>query len=194
MEPAKKGLALQKLNTRNLPTYRENPFMSGLRMTIRPKRLTVARGSTLIDSNTGEIQGTTEVMQVIPVDDTQFVKLYTANIGAFFDLSRAGLRVFGALMIAAQKHVGTDLVYLDLKSLPEEVALSKQTFYRGLAELVENNFCAKHESPGWYFVNPNLFFNGDRVRFVREYRKVKKADDLTIDMFEQLEEKGVSEN
>lgn len=183
MEPDK-----TKLKTRTLPTYTESPFMKDLTLSIRQKRLTVARGSALIDQSTGEIQGVTEVSQVIPVDETQFVKLYTANIGVFFDLSKAGLRVFCALMVAAQKHIGTDLIYLDLKVLPADCALSKQTFYRGLAELVENKFVAKHTSPNWYFLNPNLFFNGDRVKFVREYHKTKK-DDRTMDLFENLQPK-----
>lgn len=182
-EKTKRNWEFEKLNTRSFPTYKENPFMPDLKLSIRPKRLTVARGSTLIDGSTGEIQGTTEVQQVIPVDETQFVKLYTANIGVFFDLSKSGLKVFCALMLAVQKKAGTDLVYLDLASLPDEVKLSKQTFYRGLTELIENKFVAKHQSANWFFVNPNLFFNGDRVRFVREYRKVKKSDVYTIDMF-----------
>lgn len=186
----KRNWEFEKLNTRSFPTYEKNPFMADLKLSIRPKRLTVARGSSLIDSSTGEIQGTTEVQQVVPVDETQFIKLYTANIGVFFDLSKSGLKVFCALMLAVQKKAGSDLVYLDLASLPEEVAISKQTFYRGLTELIENKFVAKHPSPNWFFVNPNLFFNGDRVRFVREYRKVNK-DEYTIDMFDdapQLEE------
>lgn len=176
----------RKLSTRKALTFKKNPFMDDLCLRIRTKHLTVARGSALIDSSTGEITGTTEVSQVIPVDATQFVKLYVANISAFFDFSRAGLKVFGALMHAVQQHPGTDLVYMDLSAVPEELRLSKQTFYRGIQELIENKFVARHVSPSWWYVNPNLFFNGDRVRFVREYRKLQPGE--TGDLFEHSEE------
>lgn len=173
----------RKLTTRSLPTYKENPFMTEIAVKVRKKRLTVARGSSLIDGDTGEIQGVTEVSQVIPVDETQFVKLFTAEIGAFFDLSSAGIKAFCSVMYAVQKSPGKDLVYMDLETLPEPFTLSRQTFLRGVQELIENKFLAKHVSANWYFLNPNIFFNGDRVRFVREYRKVKKTDNYTIDMF-----------
>lgn len=175
----------RKMTTRSLPTFKKNPFMDDLVLRIRTKHLTVARGSSLIDTSTGEITGTTEVSQVVPVDGSQFVKLYVANIGAFFDLSRPGLKVFGALMHAVQARPGSDLVYMDFSDLPDDLAISKQTFYRGVQVLIENKFVARHVSPGWWYVNPNLFFNGDRVKFVREYRKLQKGE--TGDLFEQDE-------
>lgn len=181
-ETAKDG---RKMTTRKSAVFKTNPFMNDLILKVRSKHLTVARGSSLVDSSTGEITGVTEVSQVVPVDATAFVKLYVANISAFFDFSRAGLKAFGVLMHAVQQHPSTDLVYMDLSAAPDELRVSKQTFYRGVQELIENKFVARHVSPGWWYVNPNLFFNGDRVRFVREYRKLRPGE--TGDLFDQIQ-------
>ena len=44
-------------------------------------------------------------------------------------------------------------------------ALSRNTFLKGLSELVSNKIIARHNRQGWYFINPNFIFNGDRVAF-----------------------------
>jgi len=69
-------------------------------------------------------------------------------------------------------------------------------FQTGLNELLAKGFLAPR-SPNLFWVNPALFFKGDRVAFVREYRrlvnvqKLPKAETLanlgsdsnTVDMF-----------
>lgn len=62
------------------------------------------------------------------------------------------------------------------------IDMSEKTFQRGLKELLEKSFLAPrlHNS---YWINPSLFFKGDRVRFIREYvRKSKKVDSRQQDM------------
>ena len=51
--------------------------------------------------------------------------------------------------------------------------MSKRTFNRGFKELLEKDFLSP-KSPDTYWVNPTLFFKGDRVRFIKEYRRIKK--------------------
>ena len=48
--------------------------------------------------------------------------------------------------------------------------MSEFTFRRGLKELLEKEFLRPRQ-PGVYWVNPALFFKGDRVAFVKEYRR-----------------------
>ena len=47
--------------------------------------------------------------------------------------------------------------------------MSKYTFNNGLKELLEKQFLFPR-SPNEYWVNPALFFKGDRVAFLKEYR------------------------
>ena len=153
--------------------YEVNPFVDQMVIKTRGKKMTVARGSTLVDMTTGEIEGVTEIAQIVEVDEGQFIKLFTKDLAFWFELSKGGMRVFGALLTAVQTSaIGRDIVFLDVRheSL-KTFGISRATFYRGIDELLEKGFIAKHLSSGWYFINPSMFFNGNRARFVREYRK-----------------------
>ena len=157
---------------KSAPKYELNPFIDRLTVKTRGRKVTVARGAALVDMATGEIEGVTEIAQIVEVDEGQFVKLFTKDLALWFDLNKAGMRVFGALLTIVQESaIGRDMVFFDVRS--EALAafkISKPTFYRGLDELIEKGFIARHLSPGWYFTNPAMFFNGNRARFVREYR------------------------
>lgn len=161
--------------------YEKNPFVEGLVVKTRSKKLTVARGSMIVDQSTGEIEGLTEVAQVIEVDEGQFVKLFTKDLAIWFDLNKPGYRVFGALITVVQQgSIGRDIVYFDYESeVVKSFSMSKQTFYRGLEELLKKGFIARHKSVGWYFINPSMFFNGNRARFIKEYR-VKDHTNLEL--------------
>jgi hypothetical protein len=152
--------------------YEKNPFIEAVVVKTRSKKLTVARGGMIVDQSTGEIEGLTEVAQVIEVDEGQFVKLFTKDLAIWFDLNKAGYRVFGALItVVQQESIGRDIVYFDHDSeVVKGFGMSKQTFYRGLEELLTKGFIARHKSVGWYFINPSMFFNGNRARFIKEYR------------------------
>jgi hypothetical protein len=171
---------------RSAKKYDVNPFIDRLVVKTRGRKVTVARGSTLVDMNTGEIDGLTEIAQIVEVDEGQFVKLFTKDLSLWFDLNKSAMRVFGALLSTVQKEsIGRDLVYFDHTSeQTKEFGMSKQTFYRGVEELMEKGFIARHRSPGWYFTNPAMFFNGNRARFVKEYRKSKSKPKKTDDQLE----------
>jgi len=169
---------------RNAPKYETSPFLDGLAIKTRGRKVTVARGTTLVDMATGEIEGITEIAQVVEVDEGQFVKLFTKDLAIWFDFTKSGMRVFGALLTVVQATaIGRDLVYFDHASEgAKRFNLSRAVFYRGIDELLEKGFIARHRSAGWYFTNPALFFNGDRARFVKEYRKVngnKRPESIT---------------
>jgi hypothetical protein len=53
--------------------------------------------------------------------------------------------------------------------------MSDRTFHGGLKELLAKGFLAP-KAPNQYWVNPALFFKGDRVAFVREYRKTARTN------------------
>jgi len=170
---------------RQATKYEVNPFIDQLTIKTRGRKVTVARGSTLVDMNTGEIEGVTEIAQIVEVDEGQFVKLFTKDLAIWFDLNKSGMRVFGALLTVVQNSaIGRDLVYFDHNSeSAKDFKISKTTFYRGLDELIEKGFIARHKSACWYFTNPAMFFNGNRARFIKDYR-VKKQ----LDMFEEKKE------
>ncbi|WP_342752785.1 MULTISPECIES: replication/maintenance protein RepL [unclassified Bartonella] len=74
--------------------------------------------------------------------------------------------------------------------MKKKIALSLPTFACGLTELESAQIIAKHLRQGWYFINPNLIFNGDRIAFttVIQRRRNEKKDDSTLDMFDDSNE------
>lgn len=180
--------------------YEKNPFVDGMSVPVRGQQVTMSKlggdENVLINQNTGEVHGT-HVTTYRRVDSEQFVKLFTKNIALTFDLTAAGLKALNVLMwVVQEKGMGKDLVPLDKFTREEFVAeherrepplrLSQPTFLRGLAELERSKIVAKHLRAGWYYINPNFIFNGDRIAFstVIERAKPGQKDTKTIDMFD----------
>lgn len=157
----------------DFPVYKSNPFCKQLVVKTKKSRVTVGKGKHLVDIQTGEVENPTEICQIRLIDKEEFVKVYTRNIHAFFDLSAPAYKLIQIVFILTQQHVGVDEIYLNPEHLPTEAPQMKRAyFYKGLPELLAKGFLAICEGrKHWYYINPALFFNGDRVRFITEYRK-----------------------
>lgn len=165
-------------------SYRENPFLTPTTaMATRKKRVIVSGGKAIFDRETGEVENVAEIVVVQQVDSEQFVKLFTGELKRFFDLTLATMKLVQVLLSQVQKAPNTDRVMLNLTVAEEyfatstQDAMSKASFHRGVRELIDKQFIAETVLSGLYYINPNLFFNGDRVRFVQEYRR-EKANQL----------------
>jgi len=55
-----------------------------------------------------------------------------------------------------------------------DVGMKEDTFKKGLRELLDKSFLAP-KSPNSFWVNSALFFKGDRVLFIKEYRRRKPS-------------------
>lgn len=173
---------LKELNG-NISPY-ENPLMNGTVVTSKERRVSAGMRSQLVDPDTGEVQAMTSIHRVKQVDDAEFVKVFSDGVKAMYDLSRAGTRVFQAILDEYQstKMNGgyADAIYLnwfDDGLCGRNIGMSEKTFNRGLKELLLNRFLAP-KSPNLYWVNPALFFKGDRVALIREYRRGGKQEPL----------------
>lgn len=138
----------------------------------------------LTDAATGEVVASSVVHQIEDCDTDQFVKVFAAGIAAAYDLSRTGQRVFQAVLKEYEKTPmkggfaeAVSLWWFGDGLAGEDIGMSESTFNRGLWELLDKGFLAPKQ-PNIFWVNPALFFKGDRVMFVKEYRlksKVQKA-------------------
>ena len=158
--------------------YRENPFMTEQSVSTRRKRVTVsAKGKAVLDLETGELENVVEIVMVKEVDSEQFVKLFTQNMRVFFDLTPVTLKLVQVLLSQVQKSPNNDKVMLSITVAEDYFtetsidAISKASFHRAIKELLDKQFIAETLLPGLFFINPNLFFNGDRVRFVNEIKR-----------------------
>lgn len=176
--------------------YDKNPFIENMVVPIKGQNVRLSQlgkdDNILVNQATGEVQGT-HVTTYRRVDAEQFVKLFTANIALTFDLKAAGIKAFNVLLWCLQNRaVERDLIPLDKIVLDEFLAehsdrkppikLSQPTFWRGLSELEKAQIIAKHLRQGWYYINPNFAFNGNRIAFttVIEQKKPKPNGDAHL--------------
>ncbi|MBE5204343.1 hypothetical protein IG612_17315 [Pectobacterium sp. FL60-S17] len=160
-----------------------NPFCFKTELTIetRKKNLTVSRGTELIERKDTSKSYFANIVHTQEVDKEEFIKIYTSQIKAYFDLTKTAYKVFFIFLRIYQDAIGKDHFYLSCKkamSLAEKIdhfVLSESIFYRGIKELIEKRIIAKTNEKNWYFINPAIVFNGDRARFVSEIIKKKEA-------------------
>jgi hypothetical protein len=145
-------MSTKELNLRKLdysPTV--NPLVEDNEIRVRQKLVrTRSTPSDLLNPETGEVTAATLIHTVETVDEEHFVKVFIDGTKKAFDLTRTASRAFQAIL--------------------EELNMSEKTFQRGLKELMQKNFLSP-KIPNVYWVNPNLFFRGNRVAFMKEYRK-----------------------
>lgn len=176
--------------------YEENPFLEGMVVPVKGQKVQMSRlgrdDNVLVNQSTGEVQGT-HITTFKRVDSEQFVKLFTANIALTFELGAAGIKAFSVLVwILQDRTISKDLVPLDkfvledfLKSQEQKLALSQATFARGLAELEKAKIIAKHVRQGWYFINPNFVFNGDRIAFTTVIERKRATEQERLEALGQ---------
>ncbi|CNC59374.1 Uncharacterised protein [Yersinia frederiksenii] len=160
-----------------------NPFCfeTELKIETRKRNLTVSRGTELIERKDTSKTYFANIVHTQEVDKEEFIKLYTSQIKAYFDLTKTAYKVFFIFLRIYQDAIGKDHFYLSCKkamSLAEKIdhfALSESIFYRGIKELIEKRIIAKTNEKNWYFINPAIVFNGDRARFVSEIIKKKEV-------------------
>ena len=184
--------AEQEQSRRGVILHAENPFMAGANVATKTRRVTNKRGDMmLVSKGDGEIVSQIAgFWEAEEVDSTKFLKLFVNGVKALAELKNPGARVFELLYIEMQNNIGKDQVFLSYTGLNEvqQKSISRSTFARGLAELIEKRFIAAMPTIGHYWVNPDFIWNGDRLAFVKEYRKTssKKAierDTKTLDLF-----------
>lgn len=181
VSPSESGKKVR--NTRK--KYSSNPFLRDVVATLGDKRVAVAMKANLheLDNDTGafvEIPG--QITKMISADREGFVKLYTAQIDAFFELSKAGRAVIKYLIWLHQKEANHHLFYLHLDQVKEAgMTIGKTAWYDGISDLIQRKIVAPSTLPNMFYLNPAVFFNGDRTRLVVEVKKIRKREEIASD-------------
>lgn len=169
---------------RNLPAFKTNPFLEKVSSYRRGiKRTVVKSNKALLDLETGEIEGVAEIVQQVQVDSEQFVKLYTADLKKFFSLTPKSQRILQIVLLQVQKHKDADSIMLNVPVMVDffetrnENPPARQTFYLAVEEMISKGFLARSAfSSDMFYINPAIFFNGDRVRLVKEYQIIRQQE------------------
>lgn len=159
----------------------ENPFVRSLMVPKKQKTNVIAtkNGGAVLNYKTGEVDDDTLFLaQRKELDNEPFIKLFQAQLKALFGLSTTAIRVFGYLM---EEMKFDDKVYIRWKKAKEFTGYkADSSIQRGIAELLANDFIARSDDPNLYFINPQIFFKGDRIILIKEYRR-KKSPKQVVD-------------
>lgn len=176
------------INLRKLefsPTF--NPLMEPQQIKTKRRLVRSGHSEDLVNPATGEITGVAAIHQIEERDDAEFVKVFAAGVAASYELTKTAQRVFQIVLDQYQR-TPMSRGYSDSVNLfwfgdgieGRNVGMSEKTFQRGLKELLEKRFLSPKDSAS-FWVNPALFFKGDRVMFIREYRRRKSTEKETLE-------------
>tara|TARA_R110000824_G_scaffold17138_1_gene70005 strand:+ start:790 stop:1383 length:594 start_codon:yes stop_codon:yes gene_type:complete len=165
---------MDKVSIKNTPYNNENPFMKAVVIEMGNSTQIMAAGDRsgqMINKNDAIIWKNKEIK-----DKRKFIKLYHNGLKDFFGLNRCEMDLIRYIMHRIRKD--QDKVAFTYKMLKEESDFSgDSTITRTLLNLMNKGIIARAETDGIYYINPNIFFNGDRVAFVKSY--VMKKDSST---------------
>lgn len=171
---------LEPLSRRKLPKFEENPFIDDQLITQLSGQknifFTQLTKNSLLDIQTGEIDpAKIQIIKKVRADKESFVKIFTTHLKAFFELSTGAYKLLQYVLYTIQTEaINHDKIYLQLDLAKKyfesnNSKISKAAYYVALKELIEKLFIAETFQANWFFINPKLFFNGDRVEFITKF-------------------------
>ncbi len=172
---------------RGHPTYKINPSIAG-NLPVKVKQNKPSRmGGAYVISKDGDIlaDGGIAFIEEQEIDSEQFVKIYLEGIRQYGQLSKAGAKLFEYVYkeMSGHKAKDKDTITISLHLAQEWFPkLAKPTYYRGLAELLDQGFLFRsYASIDLYFVNILYMFNGDRLVLAKAYRRVETTTPAQLD-------------
>lgn len=163
-----------------------NPLVESKQIKVQKRYVRTSCGQEMLNPKTGEISAVAAIHIVEERDDADFVKVFAEGVKAAFALTRTASRVFQAVLAIYQNTPmkggfaeAVELFWFGDGLNGEKLDMSEYTFQRGLRELLDKGFLAP-KSSSLFWVNPSLFFKGDRVAFIKEYRRRSKEDQQNL--------------
>lgn len=162
--------------------HAKNPFIEKAmeEISVRQRKEMIRRtkegeGLLIVSERSGEVEGHTAFMRYIEVDEAQFAKLYLSELSALFDLTKPAIRVLAYLLSALKPNKDTVLFIMD-DCIEYTKYKGKKDVLSGLSCLIESKIIARSKQEFIYFINPLIFFNGNRVTFAKTYVKKRKYE------------------
>jgi len=164
--------------------YNENPFLGDLiGVPIKQKKVFSGKADNIIVNGEGEITGHSAFLSIREVDAQQFVKVFTEGIKSLYELSKAEHKLFYYILSITRPN--TDWIYFDMEDAKEFTGYkSKAAILSALSKLVSKSIIAISRKRNIYYINPTIFFNGNRVSFIKSVVLKSKKND-TIESSEE---------
>jgi hypothetical protein len=162
---------------RSLPIYESNPYTDDLNQKIRIKRRKEKEGTSneliVVSRNTGEdMESSVNICSYQEYEPEIFIKVFVKNIKLFFELNTPATRVL--MYVFRKLEVGKDFILFDMTEATKFTAYKSDVSVReGLETLIRSKLLARSQKSYIYYINPLVFFNGNRVSFIKQLRKKK---------------------
>jgi len=157
---------------RRLPRYEENPLLDISEIVFKDKKVKVGNLGPLASMQTGEQVATAAIFTSRAYDEEPFIKTYAEGVRKSHELKPPGYKMLQVILHCYHSQPGwnQDQLYLHAQDAIKSpvMPVTEKTYQRGLKELIQKQFIAATSRPGWYWINPHLFFKGDRVVFINE--------------------------
>ena len=165
------------VKVKDLPVHIDNPFIEQLATEMEFKnKMSYASNKRLnVTNDNGDIISDALVAGVKQkVEANVFVKMYVNGFTTLFGLSPSASVVFSFILrVYGEQKYNNDRVYIthdELKYVGYDKTFA--TYRKGLSELISKDFLAQISRPKeHYFVNPNMFYKGNRLILVQEFIK-----------------------
>lgn len=133
--------------------------LNGLRKVVTKKVV-----NQLLDPKTGEVFEVLQAGEEKVIDSLPFVKVYYDMISFMVKCSCVST-IKLSLYIMNDLEYKDSYVYLRCTEVCKDLGWnSRATFYKALKGLIDANVIAKSEIANLYYVNPNMVFNGSRIK------------------------------
>lgn len=169
---------------RDFEEYQDNPFIERAIEEIKVvKKTQVMRTENkdeiqMIVNSDGAVEGYSAFMRFIEVDEERFAKIYLNQFGAFWDLPKPAIRVFGYIISVLKPKY--DNFLFDMEACLEYTKYStEKSVFEGIGALIAGGIIARSNKHYKYFINPLVVFNGSRITFAKTYIKKKKESNLS---------------
>lgn len=118
-----------------------------------------------VDQKTGEMFYMKKIpaMKEVSHDSLVYTKVFAGGIENMYDMSINGYKLF--LYCIYNVKPNTDTIILHAKTCMEVCKMKKTSFFQAINELKERNVIRQKEKFNCvYQINPNVLFNGNRLR------------------------------
>ena len=160
-----------------------NPFLNlEIQVGTRKKK-------TILSGDLKEIQGNLKSREVIDEYDwdlSSFTKIYQSlkGVDVLLTLSRPAMALY--ILIPHLLKPGDDWVELRSSYLEKKLNLSETTILGAIRDLVGATVLLRKQR-SHYWINPTIFFNGDRIHYYKKNKgniKFVSKTQLSLDLFD----------
>jgi hypothetical protein len=156
------------MNTKKHGAYLVNPSVEeiiGIKLVPRNIK---NKSQVVVDKKTGQHWEQYPIDSLTTVADTRtFIKVYQQSVVTLKDMTNVAIKLYCYILFNLKPN--KDQIRITYNSTKEFCGFgNKMSFYNGLEQLLDGNFIFKTEDTGFFWINVNLFFNGNRLNLVDE--------------------------